>query len=104
MMQEMSSLDQNHSFLESRARAVDSVQGTIAELGNIFQELGVLISEQGANINIIDEETEHSLANVNQGRDQLLRAMTRYGGNRALIVKVFAVLFFFIVVFGAFFA
>ena len=102
----------------------------------------MLISEQGANINIIDEEAEQSLTNVNlgrhqpsltltlsltlslsltptptstptptptpnlypaPGRDQLLRAMNRYSGNRALILRVFAVLFFFIVIFGAFF-
>jgi len=31
----------------------------------------VLISEQGTNINIIDEEAETSLTNVNLGRDQL---------------------------------
>ena len=33
---------QNHHYIESRANAVDAVQGTIAELGNIFQELGGL--------------------------------------------------------------
>merc|ERR1740136_633876 len=69
--QQMAALDQNHAYLGARANAVDAVQGTIAELGNIFQELGVLISEQGANINIIDEEAEQSLTNVNLGRDQL---------------------------------
>jgi len=100
---QMATLDQNHAYIESRAHAVDAVQGTIAELGNIFQELGVLISEQGTNINIIDEEAETSLTNVNLGRDQLLRAMSRAGGNRALIIRVFAVLFFFVVLFGAFF-
>ena len=31
----------------------------------------MLISEQGTNINIIDEEAETSLTNVNLGRDQL---------------------------------
>ena len=30
-----------------------------------------MISEQGANINIIDEEAEQSLTNVNLGRHQL---------------------------------
>jgi len=29
--------------------------------------------------------------------------MSRAGGNRALIIRVFAVLFFFVVLFGAFF-
>ena len=51
----------------------------------------MLISEQGTHINIVDDRVEDSLSNVNLGRDQLLRAMHRYGGNRALIVKVFSV-------------
>ena len=33
-------VDTNHAYLESRANAVDAVQGTIAELGNIFQVRG----------------------------------------------------------------
>ena len=37
--QQMAALDQNHAYIASRANAVDAVQGTIAELGNIFQEL-----------------------------------------------------------------
>ena len=96
--------DQGNAYLESRANAVDVVQSTIAELGSVFEQLGVLISEQGANLNIIDDNVEDTLVNVNAGRDQLMRAMQRYGGNRALIMRVFAVLFFFIVVFGTFFA
>ena len=35
--QQMAALDQNHAYIASRANAVDAVQGTIAELGNIFQ-------------------------------------------------------------------
>ena len=37
--QQLAVRDTNHAYLESRANAVDAVQGTIAELGNIFQEL-----------------------------------------------------------------
>ena len=37
--QQLAVVDTNHAYLESRANAVDAVQGTIAELGNIFQEL-----------------------------------------------------------------
>ena len=96
--------DQGNAYLESRANAVDVVQSTIAELGSVFEQLGVLISEQGANLNIIDDNVDDTLINVNAGRDQLMRTMQRYGGNRALIMRVFAVLFFFIVVFGTFFA
>ena len=66
-----------------------------------MQELGALISEQGQNINIIDDRVEDTLSNVHLGRDQLLIAMNRYAGNRVLIMKVFAVLFFFIMLFGA---
>jgi len=38
--QQLAVRDTNHAYLESRANAVDAVQGTIAELGNIFQARG----------------------------------------------------------------
>ena len=38
--QQLAVVDTNHAYLESRANAVDAVQGTIAELGNIFQVRG----------------------------------------------------------------
>ena len=38
--QQLAVRDTNHAYLESRANAVDAVQGTIAELGNIFQVRG----------------------------------------------------------------
>ena len=38
--QQLAVRDTSHAYLESRANAVDAVQGTIAELGNIFQVRG----------------------------------------------------------------
>mmetsp|Transcript_32355 Transcript_32355/g.53551 ORF Transcript_32355/g.53551 Transcript_32355/m.53551 type:complete len:347 (+) Transcript_32355:131-1171(+) len=88
------------TYLESRAHAVDSVQSTLVELGAIFEQLAMIISEQGAMVKRVDEETEITLTNTNAAYVELQKYMTNMRSNRGLILKVFAILCFFIVIFG----
>lgn len=34
------------NYIESRATAIESIESTIAELGNIFQQLATMVAEQ----------------------------------------------------------
>lgn len=52
-MQLLASQDQ--SYLQSRAHAVESVQSTIVELGSIFEQLAVMVAEQGTMLQRVDE-------------------------------------------------
>ena len=52
----------------------------------------------------VDENVEDSLLNVQEGYGQLSTALSNMRSNRGLMMRVFAVLFFFIVLWGTFFA
>ena len=92
------------SYLDARAHAVDSVQATIAELGSIFSQLAEMVQEQGTLLQRVDENLDDSLVNVREGHAQLLRYMRNLRSNRGLVVRVFAILLFFVVVWGTLFA
>ncbi len=51
----------------------------------------------------VDDNVEDALLNTRAGYDELQRYWTRVSSNRGLMMRVFAVLMFFIVVFGTFF-
>ena len=96
--------EQSSSYLESRSQAVDAVTKTIAELGSIYQELAVMVADQGEMLRRVDEEVGDSLINVTEGHAQLTKLWNGMRSNRGLMVKVFAVLMFFIIFWGTFFA
>merc|ERR1712087_738055 len=87
----------------SRALAVESVQSTIVELGEIMQQLAVMVAEHGQSLHRIDQDVDDSLAMTTAGYSELQRYANKMRSNRGLIFRVFAVLFFFIVLFGTFF-
>ena len=86
------------------AQAVDTVQATIAELGGIFQQLAVMVAEQGAMLQRVDANLDDSLHNVSEGHSQLLRYWRNLSSNRGLMMRILAVLLFFVVVWGTLFA
>lgn len=91
-------------YLEQRAQAVDSVTRTIAELGTIYQQLATMVAEQGTMLQRIDDNVEESLISVEAGHEQLQKYWSNLSSNRGLIMRVFAIMMFFIVLWGAFFA
>jgi syntaxin 5 len=95
---------QPSDYLHSRAAAVDSVQSTIAELGGIFQQLAEMVSVQGSQLQRVDENVDEALLNTQQGYNQLQRYMKNLQSNRGLVLRLFAILLFFIVLWGTFFA
>jgi syntaxin 5 len=88
----------------SSAQAVDSVHATIAELGGIFQQLTAMVAEQGSRLQRVDENLDDSVSNVTEGHAQLLRYWSNLRSSRGLMMRVFAILLFFIVVWGTLFA
>lgn len=103
-MQQAEQLQMNTSYLDSRAQAVNAVQSTIVELGGIFQQLAEVVAAQGQMLQRVDENIDDSLVNVREGHAQIQRYWRSMSTNRGLMMKVFAILFFFIVVWGTLFA
>ncbi len=96
---------QQQSFWTPRSRQhrqeeMSQMQSTLAELGGIFQRFSTLVAEQGESISIIDTDTETAVLNVEEAHSQIMRFQKSIMGNRGLIIKLFATLTFFIVLFG----
>ncbi|PFH35113.1 putative syntaxin 5 [Besnoitia besnoiti] len=87
------------AYAQSRAEAVENVQRVIGELATIFQRVATMISHQDEMIQRIDQDIDNSMHNIRQGQTELLNYFHRISSNRALILKVFAILFAFIVFF-----
>ena len=66
----------------------------------IFDQLRVMVAEQGSEMQRVDENVDDALSNVEQGHQQLLRYWRRVSSNQGLMIRVFAVLMFFVVLFG----
>ncbi|CAK9438699.1 uncharacterized protein LODBEIA_P29230 [Lodderomyces beijingensis] len=95
LMEEQNSGQQ---YLQSRSRAVESIESTINEVGNLFQQLATMVSEQGEQIQRIDANVEDINLNITGAQRELLKYYAHITSNRWLFLKIFGVLivFFFI--------
>lgn len=89
-------------YLSSRAEALRNVETTIVQLGTIFNQLSEMVAEQGELAIRIDENVEDTLGNVTSAQAQLLKYFHSISSNRWLLMKVFAVLMIFLVLFVVF--
>lgn len=85
------------TYQDARADAVKQVESTIVELGQIFNQLATMVSEQGELVERIDANVEDTVTNMDAGQNQLMIYYNSIAGNRALILKVFGVLLAFLV-------
>lgn len=85
------------TYQTARADAVRQVESTIVELGQIFNQLATMVSEQGELVQRIDANVEDTVINMEAGQNQLMIYYNSIAGNRSLILKVFAVLLAFLV-------
>lgn len=92
------------SYMQSRAEALQNVESTILELGNIFTQLATMVAQQGEIAIRIDENMEDTLSNVEGAQGALLKYLNRISSNRWLIIKIFFVLVVFLLIFVLFIA
>ncbi|KAJ4720023.1 putative Syntaxin [Melia azedarach] len=97
MLQQVVPRQENYS--QSRAAALHNVESTITELGGIFTHLATMVAQQGELAIRIDDNMDESLANVEGARNSLLRHLNQISSNRWLMIKIFAVIIFFLTVF-----
>ncbi|KAI5386715.1 hypothetical protein KIW84_073023, partial [Lathyrus oleraceus] len=76
--QEVISLDNEISFneaiIEEREQGIQEVQQQIGEVNEIFKDLAVLVHEQGAMIDDIGSNIEHSHEATAQAKSELVKA------------------------------
>eukprot|EP00927_Polykrikos_kofoidii_P081506 TRINITY_DN7896_c0_g1_i2.p1 TRINITY_DN7896_c0_g1~~TRINITY_DN7896_c0_g1_i2.p1 ORF type:complete len:291 (-),score=69.69 TRINITY_DN7896_c0_g1_i2:124-996(-) len=91
-------------YYSSRTQAVESVQRTIGELAQMFQNMAVMVTAQEEMIQRIDQDVNETSENVKAGQASLLAFYQKISGNRMLIIKVFLILIFFVIFFVVFLA
>ncbi|KAI8848560.1 t-SNARE [Chytridium lagenaria] len=89
----------NLEYLESRNQAIESIESTIAELGQIYTQFAQILTQQREMIQRIDDNVVDMEMNVSGAHDQLLKYFQNLSSNRWLMIQVFAALVFFFLVF-----
>lgn len=87
------------NYAQSRATALHNVESTITELGGIFTHLATMVAHQGELAIRIDDNMDESLANVEGAHSSLLRHLNKISSNRWLLIKIFAILILFLMIF-----
>lgn len=90
--------EQTSEYLTQRSSAVETIEATINEVGNLFQQLATMVTEQGETIQRIDQNVEDIDMNIMGAQRELLKYYTNILNNRWLYLKIFGVLlaFFFL--------
>ncbi|TEB38923.1 t-SNARE [Coprinellus micaceus] len=96
---QMQLVEQQDSYIQQRSTAIESIESTIAELGQIFQQLAHMVAEQGERVQRIDADTQDIADNVRMGHNELLKYWGRISNDRWLMLKIFGVLIVFFLLF-----
>lgn len=90
--------EQSNEYLQERNLAVETIEATINEVGNLFHQLATMVTEQGETIQRIDQNVDDIDMNISGAQRELLKYYARISNNRWLFLKIFGVLlvFFFL--------
>lgn len=90
--------EQGNQYLQDRSSAVETIEATINEVGNLFQQLATMVSEQGEVIQRIDQNVEDIDLNISGAQRELLKYYAHISNNRWLFLKIFGVLIVFFLI------
>lgn len=93
---QMQLVAQQDDYIQQRSSAIESIEATIAELGQIFQQLAHMVAEQRETVQRIDADTLDIVDNVGGAQRELLKYYASISSNRWLMLKVFGVLIVFV--------
>ncbi|KAJ3555218.1 hypothetical protein NM688_g2704 [Phlebia brevispora] len=96
---QMQLVEQQDSYIQTRSTAIESIETTIAELGQIFTQLAQMVAEQRETVQRIDADTVDIASNVSGAQRELLKYYASISSNRWLMLKIFGVLIVFFLVF-----
>jgi len=96
---QMQMVEQQDNYIQTRSTAIESIESTIAELGQIFTQLANMVAEQRETVQRIDADTIDIASNVSGAQRELLKYYASISSNRWLMLKIFGVLIVFFLVF-----
>lgn len=89
----------DQDYLRERADAMEQVESNIIELGTIFNRLAVMVNEHKDMVQRVEDNVDEADSMINLSLNTLMDTLTNLQTNRALFLKVFAVLVVFIIAF-----
>ncbi|KAL4622996.1 syntaxin-5-like [Arapaima gigas] len=102
--QQLQLIDEQDSYIQSRADTMQNIESTIVELGSIFQQLAHMVKEQEETVQRIDANVEDTQLNVEAAHAEILKYFQSVSSNRWLLIKIFLILIVFFIVFVVFLA
>ena len=93
--------NQNSAYLEQRDQTIESIESTIAELGQVYSRFASVLAEQREMVQRIDDNIGDVQMNVEGAHGQLLKYYQGISSNRGLIVKSLGVVVVFFTLFVA---
>ncbi|KWU45857.1 t-SNARE, partial [Rhodotorula sp. JG-1b] len=87
MQMELAQQQGDDQYLSSRSTAIETIESTVAELGQIFSQLAHMVAVQGEQVTRIDADTEDIAANVSGAQSELLKYYASVSSNRWLMMK-----------------
>ncbi|XP_059566365.1 syntaxin-5 [Myotis daubentonii] len=102
--QQLQLIDEQDSYIQSRADTMQNIESTIVELGSIFQQLAHMVKEQEETIQRIDENVMGAQLDVEGAHSEILKYFQSVTSNRWLMVKIFLILIVFFIIFVVFLA
>jgi len=95
-------VQERDEYLLSRQNAMEEIQTTIAELGQMYQRFSTLVEMQNEVVIKIDEHMDATLENVDKGHKELITLFNYKNNSTWLIIKIFAIVIFFVFFFLVF--
>lgn len=90
---------QQTNYMQQRSTAIESIESTISELGQIFSQLAHMVAEQRETVQRIDDNVMDVVDNVGGAQRELLKYYASVSSNRWLMLKIFGVLIVFFLLF-----
>ncbi|CDU23224.1 probable syntaxin, vesicular transport protein [Sporisorium scitamineum] len=88
-----------NNYMQQRSSAIESIESTISELGQIFSQLAHMVAEQRETVQRIDDNVMEVVDNVGGAQRELLKYYASVSSNRWLMLKIFGVLIVFFLLF-----
>ena len=96
-IQEQVQIRQQERQSQQRLAEARQAEKSLATLGTLFFKMSTLISQQAEVVDKVEDDVEAALVDVSAGQQEITTLYSIKKGNRALIIKVFAILIFFII-------
>jgi len=70
----LQAVDHDENIIEERVVAIHKLEKNVREVGELFNDMALLVNNQGENIDNIQTNIENTHINIEQARDQLVKA------------------------------